>query len=87
MGAYEVSAFCRRISVDPVFRARILADEPAGWAEADLGAAEERAIREGNVAWLHEQGANDFLLHHLARFGVAGLTVAQYADNMRQAAE
>ena len=86
MGAYEVDAFCRRLSVDPRFRAGILADQPRSWAGSGLSPAEERAIQSGDVAWLHDQGANDFLLHHLARFGVAGLTVADYARSMRQRA-
>ena len=84
MGAYEIDLFNHNLSVDPDFRAGILAGEEQAWRQVALTEAERSALRGADVAWLYAHGANDFLLHNLFRFGVGGVTIEAYVRGIRQ---
>jgi hypothetical protein len=45
---------------------------------------ERAALESVDVAWLYAQGANDFLLHNLFRFGVGGVKIEDYVRGIKQ---
>ena len=83
MGAYEIDLFNHNLSVDPRFRAGILAGDEQAWSSADLTADERTALENVDIAWLYAHGANDFLLHNLFRFGVGGVTIEHYVRGIK----
>ena len=84
MGSYEIDLFNHRLSVDPEFRAGILAGDERAWQSVPLTADERAALESGDIGWLYAHGANDFLLHNLFRFGVGGLAIEDYARGIKQ---
>ena len=83
MGAYEIDLFNHNLSVDPEFRAGILADDDRAWSSITLTPDERTALETVDVAWLYAHGANDFLLHNLVRFGVGGVTIEHYVRGIK----
>jgi hypothetical protein len=83
MGAYEIDLFNHNLSVDPEFRAGILAGDERAWSSIDLTADERAALEAPDIAWLYAHGANDFLLHNLFRFGVGGVTIEHYVRGIK----
>jgi Aromatic-ring-opening dioxygenase LigAB, LigA subunit len=83
MGAYEIDLFNHNLSVDPEFRAGILAGDEHAWSSVDLTPDERAALENVDVAWLYARGANDFLLHNLFRFGVGGVTIEHYVRGIK----
>lgn len=83
MGTHEIDLFTHSLSVDPAFRAGILADDPDVWASIPLAPDEQDALRRADIGWLYQHGANDFLLHNMFRFGVGGITIEQYVEGIK----
>jgi hypothetical protein len=83
MGAYEIDLFNHNLSVDPGFRAGILAGDEQAWSSIALSAPERTALENVDIAWLYAHGANDFLLHNLFRFGVGGVTIEHYVRGIK----
>jgi hypothetical protein len=86
MGAYELDLFTHSLSVDPGFRAGILAGDDGAWSRISLTADERDALGRADIGWLYEHGANGFLLHNIFRFRVANITVEQYVTSIRAGA-
>jgi len=84
MGTYEIDLFNHKLSVDPEFRAGILAHDESAWQSVPLTAEERSALESVDIAWLYAHGANDFLLHNLFRFGVGGVRIEDYVRGIRQ---
>ena len=84
MGKYEIDLFNHNLSVDPEFRAGILADDEGAWRSIPLTAEERSALESVDIAWLYAHGANDFLLHNLFRFGVGGIKIDDYVRGIRE---
>jgi hypothetical protein len=84
MGTYEIDLFNHKLSVDPEFRAGILAGDERAWQSVPLTADERRALESPDIAWLYAHGANNFLLHNLFRFGVGGVRIEDYVRGIRQ---
>lgn len=84
MTAYDVDLFLHRLSVEPDFRQLARDDFARACADAGLEAAERRAIEEGDVRALYERGATAFLLHHLLRFEICGLTLPLFVRSIKQ---
>jgi len=84
MGAYEIDLFNHNLSVDPEFRAGILAHDEAAWRSVPLTADERSALESVDIAWLYAHGANDFLLHNLFRFGVGGIKIEDYVRGIKR---
>lgn len=83
MGAYEIDLFNHNLSVDPEFRAGILAGDEQAWESVLLTAEERSALESADIAWLYAHGANDFLLHNILRFGVGGITIQDYVRGIK----
>jgi Aromatic-ring-opening dioxygenase LigAB, LigA subunit len=84
MGSYEIDLFNHKLSVEPEFRAGILAGDEQAWQSVPLTPDERSALESVDVAWLYARGANDFLLHNLFRFGVGGVTIEDYVRGIKQ---
>lgn len=84
MSAYAVDLFLHRLSVEPDFRQVAQDDIAAACQDAGLTAGEQRAIEQGDVRGLYESGVTAFLLHHLLRFGICGLTLPQFVRSIKQ---
>jgi hypothetical protein len=84
MGKYEIDLFNHNLSVDPEFRAGILAGDEKAWRSVPLTADERSALESVDIAWLYAHGANDFLLHNLFRFGVGGVKIEDYVRGIKQ---
>ena len=84
MGKYEIDLFNHNLSVDPEFRAGILAHDENAWQSIPLTAEERAALGSVDTAWLYAHGANDFLLHNLFRFGVGGIKIEDYVRGIKR---
>jgi hypothetical protein len=87
MSAYTVNKLCHRLFHDAAFRAAMKRDPATATADWPLTDAERKALLTGDVVPLYESGAHPFLLAHLARFELVGLTYPIYNDRMRGARE
>lgn len=83
MSVYTVHKVCYLVLHDPAFRER-LREEPAG-ALADFRLTDEErgALLQGDVGRLYQLGAHAYLLGHLLRFKLLGLTPELYAKRIR----
>ena len=85
MSVYQVNKLCHRLYHDQAFREAVKADPAkaiAGWPLAD---AERKALLTGDIKWLYERGVHSFLLGHVTRWDLSGVTPAVYADRIRDA--
>jgi hypothetical protein len=82
MTAYAINKVCWLVERDAEFRERARRDLPAALADFKLDAEERRALAEGDVAALFRRGGHPFLLQHLARHGIAGLTRELYRERI-----
>ena len=85
MSVYAIDEICYRLVHEPEFRRAVRADTAEAIRDADLSGDERKALLAGDVATLYRMGAHPFLLGHLARYGVAGLDAATYAERIHRA--
>jgi hypothetical protein len=86
VSAFAVNEICYRLVHDPAFRDTMKADTPAAIASLELTDEERSALLAGDVGTLYRLGAHSFLLGHLCRYGIAGLTLPVYNERMRAVA-
>lgn len=84
MSVYAIDEICYRLVHEPEFRRAATADIAAAVRDADLSDEERHALLGGDVATLYRMGTHPFLLGHLARYGVAGLDAATYAERIHR---
>jgi len=85
MSSYAVDKVCRRAVMDEQFR-KALRDDPErtlSGVQPPLSPSERRWMLAGDVGSLSRAGATSFLLTHLARLELLGLTLESYADRIR----
>jgi hypothetical protein len=87
MSAYQINKLCHRLYHDRAFREAIKADPAAAIADWPLSGNERRALLAGDVRWLYEAGTHPFLLGHITRWNLFGVTPAIYAERIRDARE
>ena len=85
MSAYQVNKLCHRLYHDRSFREAVKADPAKAIADWPLSDAERKALLAGDVKWLYERGAHPFLLGHMSRWDLFGMTPAVYADRIKGA--
>jgi hypothetical protein len=83
---YAINEICYRCAHDKPFRAAMQADPQAAVAELDLTDEERRAVLAGDVGTLYLHGANTYLLFHLLRYKIVGLTLERYQASLFPAA-
>jgi hypothetical protein len=87
MSAYQINKLCHRLYHDGAFRKAVLADPANAIADWPLTGAERKALLEGDIKRLYEWGTHPFLLGHITRWNVFGVTAEIYAERIRTAKE
>lgn len=87
MSAYQINKLCHRIYHDRPFREAVKAEPADAIADWPLTDDERKALLDGDVKRLYEWGAHPFLLGHLTRWNLFGLTTESFADRIRTARE
>jgi len=85
LSAYQINKLCHRLYHDSAFREAVKADPAkaiAGWPLTD---AERTALLGGDLKTLYEAGAHPFLLGHMSRWDLFGMTPAVYAERIKGA--
>jgi len=85
MSIYQVHKVCYMVLHDAAFRERVREDPTKALAEFRLTEEERRALLAGEVGRLYQLGAHAFLLGHLQRFGLLGLTQELHVQRIRTA--
>jgi hypothetical protein len=85
MSVYQVNKLCHRLYHDRAFREAVKADPAKAIAGWPLSEAERKALLEGDIRQLYEAGAHPFLLGHITRWNLFGVTPAIYAERIRDA--
>ena len=85
MSVYQVNKLCYRALHDPGFRAALKQNPEEALAALPLTIEEHTLLLSGEVGKLHDLGAHAYLLSHLSRFELFGLTVLTYSERMRAA--
>ena len=85
MGAYQVNKLCHWLYHDRSFREAVKADPAKAIADWPLSDAERTALLNGDIKMLYEAGAHPFLLGHITRWDLFGVTAAVYADRIMDA--
>ena len=83
MTIYAVNKVCYRILHEPAFRANLATDPLMTLSSEMLTDLERNLLLSGEVGKLFELGAHPFLLSHLSRFGLFGLTDLVYSERIR----
>jgi hypothetical protein len=83
MSIYQVDKICWRAQHDPSFREQLRQAPARALGDLPLTPEEREALLAGNVARLYELGAHPYLLGHLARYGLFGLTRESYGRQMK----
>ena len=83
MSVYQVNKLCYRALHDPGFCAALKQNPEETLATLALTEEERTLLLAGEVGKLHDLGAHDYLLSHLSRFELFGLTVLTYSERMR----
>jgi hypothetical protein len=87
MSTYSINEICYRCVHDRGFRAAMKADPRAAIADLDLTDEERRAVLGGEVGLLYRMGANTYLLGHLMRYELLGITLPLYQERLFAAAK
>ena len=85
MSVYGINKVCWLTLHDKAFRDELKRDPSKALAALPLDDEERRLLLAGEVGRLHDLGAHGFLLSHLSRFELFGLTVVTYSERMRAA--
>lgn len=86
MSRYALNEICYRCAHDKPFRAAMQADPAAAIAGLDLTDEERRAVLAGDVGTMYLHGTNTYLLFHLLRYKLVGLTLETYQASLFAAA-
>ena len=85
MSTFAVNKLCRDASRDPAFRDALKGDPKSAMASLALTEQERAALIAGDVKALFEQGAHPYLLSHLIRYELFGLTEPVYSERIHAA--
>jgi hypothetical protein len=85
MSTFAVNKLCRDVSRDAALRDALKRDPKSALAALALTDNERAALLAGDVKMLFEQGAHPYLLAHLIRFELFGLTEPIYSERIHAA--
>ena len=85
MSVYQINRLCHRLYHDQAFREAAKADPAKAIADWPLSAAERTALLTGDIKRLYEWGVHPFLLGHITRWSLFGVTPAIYAERISAA--
>jgi hypothetical protein len=87
MSIYLVNKILYMTDNDPAFRDRMKETPAETVAEFKLTPEELEALLAGDVGSLYQMGVHTFLLNHLQRYDLFGVTRDNYLDRIRQGME
>jgi hypothetical protein len=87
MSVYQLNKLCHRLYHDLAFREAVKADPAKAIAGWPLSKAERTALLAGDIKRLYEWGTHPFLLGHITRWDLFGVTPAIYAERIKGARE
>jgi hypothetical protein len=85
MSAYEINKLCYRTLREPHFRESLKQDPQGTMRSLPFTEEERQLLLNGEVGKLHDLGAHAYLLSHLSRFELFGLSVVTYSERIRTA--
>ena len=85
MSVYQINKLCRQLYHDRALREAVKADPVKAIAGWPLSPAEREALLSGDIKRLYEWGAHPFLLGHITRWDLFGVTPAIYAERIKGA--
>jgi hypothetical protein len=85
MSVYQINKLCHLLHHDKALREAVKADPVKALAEWPLSEAERKALMEGDIRRLYEWGTHPYLLGHISRWSLFGVTPAVYAERIRGA--
>jgi hypothetical protein len=85
VSVFAINKICYRALHDVAFREAAKRDPVAAIRDLPLTQEEREALLAGDVARLYEWGVNAFLMSHLTRFELFGLTAMIYSERIRAA--
>ena len=83
MSVYQIEKLCYRAMHDEAFRDALAKDPEAAVARLPLTAEEREILRNGEVEKFYLMGAHPYLLGHIARLEIFGITAERYRERMR----
>jgi hypothetical protein len=85
MSIYAVNKLCRRVVGEPDLRAQLTSDPEAALRSARPPLTDEEVslLLAGDIGRLSRMGASDFLLSHLSRFELLGMSLPEHGRRMR----
>jgi len=87
MSAYQLNRLFHRLFHDRAFREAVKADPAKAIADWPLNDEERNALLNGDIKRLYEWGTHPFLLGHITRWNLFGVTPAIYAERVRGASD
>lgn len=85
MSVYQLNKFCHMLHHDRALREAVKADPVKALAGWPLDDAERKALLAGDIKWLYEHGMHPYLLGHISRWNLLGVTPAVYAERIKGA--
>jgi hypothetical protein len=83
MSVYAINKLCHNALHDLAFREALKRNPAAAIAPLALTEEERKALLAGDVARLYRWGCHPYLLSHLTRWEIFGLTVPLYSERVR----
>lgn len=83
MSVYALNKICHDALHDVAFREAVKRDPAAAIAPLSLTDDERKTLLGGDVAQLYAWGCHPYLLGHLTRWGLFGLSVQNYSERIR----
>jgi hypothetical protein len=85
MSVYAANKVCRRVASEPELRGQLESDPEAALRAARPPLSEEEIslLLAGEVGKLARRGVHPFLLSHLGRFELLGMTLPEHGRKMR----
>ena len=87
MSIYLVNKILYTTDNDPAFRDRMKEKPAETVTEFKLTPEEREALLAGDVGRLYQMGVHTFLLNHLQRYDLFGVTRDNYLERIRQGME
>ena len=85
MSVYQLNKLFHRLYHDQRFREAVKADATKAIADWPLSDAERKALLDGDIKRLYEGGVHPFLMGHITRWDLFGVTPAIYAERIKDA--
>jgi hypothetical protein len=87
MSVYQINKLCHLLHHDRALREAVKADPAKALADWPLSGEERAALLAGDIKRLYEWGTHPYLLGHISRWSLFGVTPSVYAERIRGASD